>query len=270
MAQRTEVLRTYRMLMRAGRTWPTVSERQYILSEARRLFRLNRALEDPAKIEKKLFEASSRWELAQFYGIAAPRYFYNQPGMVEKARNKTAIHVRPAYLDSEYERIGRGQGDDERNRRSIVGGSVPERAARAAAAAAAAAERSARGAILSALQDPHESCTSNRPVPPKPPGLRMPPQPPGLRKKQRQPSLVLASPPLRPPLVPDAEDLPADPAGGAAAAVSAPDTLSVETSTGASGAESAASDRLLVAGVARKKRKPGTDRSRHRVPTHLQ
>ena len=267
MAQRTEVLRTYRMLMRAGRTWPTVSERQYILSEARRLFRLNRALEEPAKIEKKLFEASSRWELAQFYGIAAPRYFYNQPGMVEKARNKTAIHVRPAYLDSEYERIGRGQGDDERNRRSTVGGSVPERAARAAAAAAAVAERSARGAILSALHDPQENVsTSNRPVTPKPPGLRMPPQPPGLRKKQQQPPSVPTPPPLRRPLLPEAGDLRADPASGA---VSAPDTPSAETGTAASGAESAASERR-GAGVVRKKRRPGTDRSRHRVPTHLQ
>ena len=54
MAQRMEVLRTYRMLMRAGRTWPTATERPYILSEARRLFRLNRSLEDPAKIEKKV------------------------------------------------------------------------------------------------------------------------------------------------------------------------------------------------------------------------
>lgn len=54
MAQRTEVLRVYRMLMRAGRTWPTVTERPYILSEARRLFRVNQSLEDPAKIEKKV------------------------------------------------------------------------------------------------------------------------------------------------------------------------------------------------------------------------
>ena len=53
-AQRTQVLQLYRTLMRAGRrTWPNVSEREYILSESRRLFRRNIALEEPAEIEKK-------------------------------------------------------------------------------------------------------------------------------------------------------------------------------------------------------------------------
>lgn len=175
--QRTQVLQLYRTLMRAGRrTWPTISEREYILSESRRLFRRNMTLEDTVEIEKKLFEAQSRWELAQFYGMAAPRYFYNQPGVVEKSANKSAINVRPAYLDSAYEEIGRGAGDDERQKpRPIAAGTVPQRAA-AAAAAAAAAERSPRGAIMSGVQP------SPRLGTPRPPSSRGPPMPPSTRK----------------------------------------------------------------------------------------
>jgi uncharacterized membrane protein YgcG len=297
MAQRAQVLQLYRSLMRAGRTWPTVEEREYILSESRRLFRQNVELEDPAQIDKKLFEATSRWELAKYYGIAAPRYFYNQPGVVEKARNKTAINVRPAYLDSEYESIGRGQGDDERNRRSIVGGSVPERAARAAAAAAAAAERSARGAILSAMQDPHEAAApaARGGHPPTPPGLRAPPQPPGLRRpggggaptppSLRQPPSGQVPPvPVPPALRRPADEPAAAPAPAAAVEQSAP--AGASSGAGGSGSSSGSSSgsgssdsagakatrttqKSAVAAVRRNKRKTGVDRSRHRVPTHL-
>jgi hypothetical protein len=210
----------------------------------------------------QLFEATSRWELAQFYGIAAPRYFYNQPGMIEKARNKSAINVRPAYLDSEYEGIGRGQGEDERNRRSIVGGSVPERAARAAAAA----ERSARGAILSALQDPQENvdppaagASNLSPAVPKPPGFRMPP---GLRKQPQPSSAVPVAPPLRHPAQPGTPR--ADPV---AAGVSESGTPSSATSSGTAPSKVSARENTKVK---RNRRKTGrTDRSRHRVPTHL-
>ena len=297
MAQRAQVLQLYRSLMRAGRTWPTVEEREYILSESRRLFRQNVGLEDPAQIDKKLFEATSRWELAKYYGIAAPRYFYNQPGVVEKARNKTAINVRPAYLDSEYESIGRGQGDDERNRRSIVGGSVPERAARAAAAAAAAAERSARGAILSAMQDPHEAAApaARGGHPPTPPGLRAPPQPPGLRRpggggaptppSLRQPPSGQVPPvPVPPALRRPADEPAAAPAPAAAVEQSAP--AGASSGAGGSGSSSGSSSgsgssdsagakatrttqKSAAAAVRRNKRKTGVDRSRHRVPTHL-
>jgi uncharacterized membrane protein YgcG len=297
MAQRAQVLQLYRSLMRAGRTWPTVEEREYILSESRRLFRQNVELEDPAQIDKKLFEATSRWELAKYYGIAAPRYFYNQPGVVEKARNKTAINVRPAYLDSEYESIGRGQGDDERNRRSIVGGSVPERAARAAAAAAAAAERSARGAILSAMQDPHEAAApaARGGHPPTPPGLRAPPQPPGLRRpggggaptppSLRQPPSGQVPPvPVPPALRRPADEPAAAPAPAAAVEQSAP--AGASSGAGGSGSSSGSSSgsgssdsagakatrttqKSAAAAVRRNKRKTGVDRSRHRVPTHL-
>jgi|EP01047_Picozoa_sp_COSAG01_P076729 hypothetical protein len=68
----TRVLRLYRQLLCAGRTWPVYEERKYIARETQRLFRQNRGLRDEAQIEAKIFEATSRWELAQFYKIAAP------------------------------------------------------------------------------------------------------------------------------------------------------------------------------------------------------
>ena len=68
----TRVLRLYRQLLCAGRTWPVLEERAYIARETRRLFRQNRDVKDVNQIEAKIFEATSRWELAQFYRIAAP------------------------------------------------------------------------------------------------------------------------------------------------------------------------------------------------------
>ena len=103
MAAARRVLSMYRKLLRTGRAWNIVDERPYITSETQRLFRENSHLTNPADIERKLFEAQSRLDLANFYGMAAPRYFYNQPGHVHKCANKTAPEVRPAYLDSDYE-----------------------------------------------------------------------------------------------------------------------------------------------------------------------
>jgi hypothetical protein len=97
-----QVLRLYRKILVTGRTWPNVPERSYIQSEAARLFRENQDLKTVEAIERKLFEATSRYDLAKFYKIAAPRYFYNQPGTVHKASNKAAPSVTAAYLDSAY------------------------------------------------------------------------------------------------------------------------------------------------------------------------
>ena len=225
---RLRVLRLYRSLMRAGmRTWPQLEERGYILSESRRLFRLNSGLEQTEAIERKLFEAQSRWELASFYGIAAPRYYYNQVGTVTKAANKSAINVRPAYLDTEYETLRRGEGGDERvgprTRAAFESG--------AAAAAAAAAGRSARGAILSAVRPPSAA--------PTPPSLRqLPPEASSVAVPQPEPEPELPPEPAAPP---GSEQGDRSGVGGAKRRTSA----------------------------LRKRRKPGTDRSRHRVPTHL-
>ena len=187
--------------------------------------------------------------------MAAPRYFYNQPGVVEKSANKSAINVRPAYLDSEYESIGRGAGEDERQKpRPIVAGTVPQRAA-AAAAAAAAAERSVRGVIHAGLQQPPPAGTM------RPPSSRGPPTPPSMRKPG-------AEPPVEPPPVPSLcrvgeEVMDPDPAA-------APDTAGAAVGSAGGGASASATTPAepptKLAKPQRKTRKSGKDRSRHRIP----
>ena len=147
---------------------------------------------------------------------------------------------------------------------------MPERAARAAAAAAAAAaERSARGAILSALQDPQgntgpSTAASGRPsAVPKPPGFRMPP---GLRIPQPCSADPVVPPPRH---LGQPETLHSDPVSGAAVGVPQSDMPSAETGTSADTAVQPEAFRRGNTKVKRNRRKTATDRSRHRVPTHL-
>jgi len=87
MSKRLEVIRLYRKIIRGGNHWKDVNsttgnqitnEKQYILEEARTLFRKNKDLKDPEMINAKIFEGNSRYELAKHYNIPFPR-LYNVP-----------------------------------------------------------------------------------------------------------------------------------------------------------------------------------------------
>lgn len=81
----------------------TVKERNYIVSEARRLFKKNKDITDPEIIKAKIFEAEARYGLAMHYNIPYPR-LYN---VVHGAHgNRTAgidLTCLPAYMHSYYD-----------------------------------------------------------------------------------------------------------------------------------------------------------------------
>jgi hypothetical protein len=61
MAQRARALSLYRRIIQAGNHWQgSTEDANYIVREARRLFRKNMHLTDEATIERKLFEAEVR------------------------------------------------------------------------------------------------------------------------------------------------------------------------------------------------------------------
>lgn len=87
MSRQLEVLRLYRKIIRGGNHWKNgnakindqvINEKQYILEEARTLFRKNKDLKDDETINAKIFEGNSRFELAKHYNIPFPR-MYNVP-----------------------------------------------------------------------------------------------------------------------------------------------------------------------------------------------
>lgn len=61
---RTQVLSLYKTILKTGKSWQGMPEEsQYIMEEAKSLFRLNKNLTDKEQIKEKIFEASSRLEL---------------------------------------------------------------------------------------------------------------------------------------------------------------------------------------------------------------
>lgn len=71
---RPNVLSLYRQILRMGKTWEAISgnsfdtklERDYIMNEARHLFRKNRYLQDETEIQLRLREAESRLALGEY------------------------------------------------------------------------------------------------------------------------------------------------------------------------------------------------------------
>eukprot|EP00045_Choanoeca_perplexa_P007451 m.67814 g.67814 ORF g.67814 m.67814 type:complete len:122 (-) comp14087_c0_seq6:1532-1897(-) len=111
MAQRAHVLKMYRTILRTGHRWQAIdaeqtqTERQYILAEARSLFKQGRkAPED--QVPTRLKEAEARLELAIHYQNPYPRMMNSAPGAVAKAkrRQKRQEAIRkqaiPLYLQS--------------------------------------------------------------------------------------------------------------------------------------------------------------------------
>jgi hypothetical protein len=81
--QRYRVLCIYRKIHKAGITWNNKEDRDYIINEARQLFRDNQQIEDPDTIEKKIEEAQARYDLAIHYKIPYPRACHTAPRMTE-------------------------------------------------------------------------------------------------------------------------------------------------------------------------------------------
>mmetsp|Transcript_36555 Transcript_36555/g.81385 ORF Transcript_36555/g.81385 Transcript_36555/m.81385 type:complete len:101 (-) Transcript_36555:3775-4077(-) len=74
-----KVFHWYRLCLRSGRTWPgPLEEKSYILSEAKKSFRENRGITDPAEIERKISECQARYELAWHYNIPYPRLHHSK------------------------------------------------------------------------------------------------------------------------------------------------------------------------------------------------
>ncbi|KAL7055855.1 hypothetical protein AAHC03_022537 [Spirometra sp. Aus1] len=80
-SNRSRVLSLYRRILRLAQNWSsadgdpvkTAQERDYIREEARRLFRRNARVTDPAEINAHILEAESRIELALHYKTPYPR-----------------------------------------------------------------------------------------------------------------------------------------------------------------------------------------------------
>ena len=70
---RSRVLSLYRRCLRLGRTWEardpneTPTERNYIVGEARKLFRVNRDVAEEEKVEQHVREAEARITMAEHY-----------------------------------------------------------------------------------------------------------------------------------------------------------------------------------------------------------
>jgi len=120
---RTKVLRLYSRILRVGRTWEaqdvneTKVERDYILDEAKLLFRKNKALSDPKEINERIVEAEARLTMAEHYRNPYPRpvnlpktSFSKREGKkVGKAIQKMNELSRPVYIRSSDDAIQKSQ-----------------------------------------------------------------------------------------------------------------------------------------------------------------
>eukprot|EP00471_Norrisiella_sphaerica_P011312 CAMPEP_0184496450 /NCGR_PEP_ID=MMETSP0113_2-20130426/33970_1 /TAXON_ID=91329 /ORGANISM="Norrisiella sphaerica, Strain BC52" /LENGTH=112 /DNA_ID=CAMNT_0026883071 /DNA_START=76 /DNA_END=414 /DNA_ORIENTATION=+ len=103
---RSKVLALYKDIMRRARIWEgkgNTAESEYIVSEARKLFRKNKDIEDNSLIAEKIEEGESRVELAEHYGNPYPRMYYAQPGVIYKSGNRARKKINPNYMHSYYD-----------------------------------------------------------------------------------------------------------------------------------------------------------------------
>eukprot|EP00092_Neocalanus_flemingeri_P093932 GFUD01119406.1.p1 GENE.GFUD01119406.1~~GFUD01119406.1.p1 ORF type:complete len:127 (-),score=28.46 GFUD01119406.1:103-483(-) len=116
---RTEVIRLYSRILKVGRKWQaqdineTKVERDYILEEAKLLFRKNKNLTELSEIRERLVEAEARVTMAEHYGNPYPRpvnlpkaSFTKREGKkVGKAIQKMNEMSRPVYIRSSDDAI---------------------------------------------------------------------------------------------------------------------------------------------------------------------
>jgi len=119
MPLRTQVIRLYSRILRVGRNWKaqdineTKVERDYILDEAKMLFRKNKNLTVQSEIQERLSEAEARLTMAEHYCNPYPRpvnlpktSFSKREGKkVGKAIQKMNEMSRPVYIRSSDDAI---------------------------------------------------------------------------------------------------------------------------------------------------------------------
>ncbi|XP_014671117.1 PREDICTED: LYR motif-containing protein 1-like [Priapulus caudatus] len=110
---RTEVLSLYKRILRTGLSWQSASgssedtsnERDYILNEAKTLFRKNTLIRDETTIKLYIQEAEARLGLANHYRIPYPRPV-NLPqtalphGKPKKTQARIREESKPIYIKS--------------------------------------------------------------------------------------------------------------------------------------------------------------------------
>ncbi|XP_032098771.1 LYR motif-containing protein 1 isoform X2 [Sapajus apella] len=117
-ATRQEVLGLYRSIFRLARKWQatsgqmedTIREKQYILNEARTLFRKNKNLTDTDLIKQCIDECTARIEIGLHYKIPYPRPIHLPPmgltplrGRGLRSQEKLRKLSKPVYLRSHDE-----------------------------------------------------------------------------------------------------------------------------------------------------------------------
>ncbi|XP_023568471.1 LYR motif-containing protein 1 isoform X1 [Octodon degus] len=117
-ATRQEVLNLYRSIFRLARKWhaaseqmeDTIKEKQYILNEARTLFRKNKNLTDTDLIKQCIEECTARIEIGLHYKIPYPRPIHLPPmgltplqGRGFRTQEKLRKLSKPVYLKSHDE-----------------------------------------------------------------------------------------------------------------------------------------------------------------------
>ena len=111
---RSQVLRLYSRIFRVARGWEaqdpneTKVEKNYIVDEARALFRENKGLRVEAEIRMRMMEAEARLAMAEHYRnpyprpVNLPKTSYAKPEgkRVGKAIQKMNAMSRPVYIRS--------------------------------------------------------------------------------------------------------------------------------------------------------------------------
>jgi len=112
----------YKNILRMGQRWEaadkneTKVERNYIIDEARLLFRRNKALISEADIKERLVEGETRLTMALHYGnpyprpVNIPKYSFSkrEGKKVGKAVQKLNEMSRPVYLKSMEDELSKG------------------------------------------------------------------------------------------------------------------------------------------------------------------
>ncbi|KAJ1097169.1 hypothetical protein NDU88_002295 [Pleurodeles waltl] len=114
-AARKEVLGLYRKIFRLANKWQalsgeledTVKEKQYIVEEAKTLFKKNKNVTDTDMVKQHIEECKARIEMGLHYGIPYPRPIHLPPmglaqkhGQVLKTQEKLRKQAKPVYLKS--------------------------------------------------------------------------------------------------------------------------------------------------------------------------
>jgi len=86
--QRTRVLHLYKEILRLGHSWPVAHEQQYIIEEAKMLFRENQGLLYEEDVARLIVEAENRIALALHYQKPMPRPTFVPPRVPGDALNK--------------------------------------------------------------------------------------------------------------------------------------------------------------------------------------